>query len=81
MKKFIFPFISVILLFWILAGKCTSPDDKALYAKQDSLQHIVDSLNVSIAKKDSAIDELNKIDADLNYQVLQICLPRPCSRN
>jgi SMC interacting uncharacterized protein involved in chromosome segregation len=71
MKKLIFPLVVVALLFWIFLDKCNysnlSDDFKA---KQDSLVQTVDSLQVEIAKSDSVINDLNILDAELNYQVM-----------
>jgi hypothetical protein len=71
MKKLIFPLVVVALLFWIFIDKCNysnlSDDFKA---KQDSLVQTVDSLQVEIAKSDSVINDLNILDAELNYQVM-----------
>ena len=71
MKKLIFPLVVVALLFWIFLDKCNysnlSYDFKA---KQDSLVQTVDSLQVEIAKSDSVINNLNILDAELNYQVM-----------
>jgi len=70
MKKLIFPLVIVALLSWISIDKCNysnlSGDFKA---KQDSLVQTVDSLQVEIAKSDSIINDLNILDAELNYQV------------
>lgn len=70
MKKLIFPLVIVALLSWISIDKCNysnlSGDFKA---KQDSLVQTVDSLQVEIAKSDSVINDLNILDAELNYQV------------
>ena len=71
MKKLVLPLVIVALLFWIFIGKCNSNiEEKAFQAKMDSINHVVDSLHNQIAKNDSIIDELYKIDLDLNYQVL-----------
>ena len=71
MNKFIFPLVIVALLFWIFIGKCNNNvQEKAFKAKIDSINHVVDSLHNQIAKNDSIINELYKIDLDLNYQVL-----------
>jgi hypothetical protein len=71
MEKLVLPLVIVALMFWIFIGKCNSNvEEKAFKAKIDSINHVVDSLNGSLTKKDSVINELYKIDADLNYQVL-----------
>jgi SMC interacting uncharacterized protein involved in chromosome segregation len=71
MKKLIFPVVIVALLSWIFIDKCNysnlSDDFKA---KQDSLVQTVDSLQVEIAKSDSVINDLNILDAELNYQLM-----------
>jgi hypothetical protein len=70
MKKLVLPLVIIVLLFWIFSDKCNSVDETIFQAKIDSTNRIIDSLNGSLIKKDSAIDELYRIDADLNYQVL-----------
>jgi hypothetical protein len=70
MKKFILPLLFVALLFWLFIDKCnynTSVD--AFAHKQDSLNHVVDSLEVNIVKRDSVIDELYKVNIELDYQI------------
>ena len=71
MKKLVLPLVIVALLFWIFIGKCNNNvQEKAFKIKIDSINHVVDSLHNQITKNDSIIDELYKIDLDLNYQVL-----------
>ena len=71
MKKLVLPLVIVALLLWIFADKCNNNvEEKAFKAKMDSINHVVDSLHNQIVKNDSIIDELYKIDLDLNYQVL-----------
>ena len=71
MKKLVLPLVIVALLLWIFADKCNNNvEEKVFKAKMDSINHVVDSLHNQIVKNDSIIDELYKIDLDLNYQVL-----------
>jgi hypothetical protein len=70
MKKFIFPLVVVVLLFWIFADKCNySSLSKDFKVKQDSLVQAVDSLKVKIAKDDSTIFILNELDAHLQEKL------------
>jgi hypothetical protein len=71
MKKLVLPIAIVLVLLWLVFNKTLNVKfEKEFQSKQDSIQHVVDSLNNTIAKKDSTIGELYKIDMDLNYQVL-----------
>jgi hypothetical protein len=70
MKKFIFPLVVVVLLFWVFADKCNySSLSSEFKAKQDSLTQAVDSLKVEIAKDDSTIFVLNELDAHLQEKL------------
>ena len=70
MKKLIFPLVIVALLFWVFADKCNySSLSNEFKAKQDSLVHAVDSLNLEIIKDDSVIFVLNELDAHLQEQL------------
>jgi len=70
MKKFIFPLVVVVLLFWIFADKCNYSNLSSEFkVKQDSLTQAVDSLKVKIAKDDSTIFILNELDAHLQEKL------------
>lgn len=71
MKKLIFPLVVIILLAWIFVGKCKQSGlTEEFKAKQDSLVHVVDSLEVDIEKSDSIIGELYETNLDLNYDIM-----------
>lgn len=70
MKKLALPLVVIVLLFWIFNEKCNQNTSETIFNnKQDSLNHIVDSLEVSIVKRDSVIDELYKVNIELDYQI------------
>ena len=70
MKKLVFPLAVVALLFWVFVDKCQFDGlSKEFVAKQDSLTHVVDSLEVDIDKRDSVIDELYVQSLELDYQL------------
>lgn len=70
MKKLVLPLVIVALLFWIFTDKCNYNVSEDVFArKQDSLNYVVDSLEVNINKKDSVIDELYKVNIELDYQI------------
>jgi hypothetical protein len=71
MKKLVLPLIAaIILLFWISTEKCNYIISGETFAhRQDSLNHIVDSLEVNIVKRDSIIDELYRVNIELDYQI------------
>lgn len=70
MKKLVLPLVIVTLLFWVFNEKCNQNiSETAFNNKQDSLNHIVDSLEVNIDKRDSVIDELYKVNIELDYQI------------
>ena len=70
MKKLVLPLLLVILLFWLFIDKCNHNVSEDVFAhRQDSLNHVVDSLEVDIVKKDSVIDELYKVNIELDYQI------------
>ena len=70
MKKLVLPLLFVVLLFWLFIDKCNHNISSDIFAhKQDSLNHVVDSLEVDIDKRDSVIDELYKVNIELDYQI------------
>jgi hypothetical protein len=70
MKKLVLPLVIVALLFWIFVDKCNHNVSEDTFArKQDSLNYVVDSLEVDINKRDSVIDELYKVNIELDYQI------------
>jgi len=70
MKKLVLPLLLVILLFWLFIDKCNhNVSEDAFAHRQDSLNHVVDSLEVDIVKRDSVIDELYKVNIELDYQI------------
>ena len=70
MKKLVLPLVIVALLFWLFIDKCNhNVSEDAFAHRQDSLNHVVDSLEVDIVKKDSVIDELYKVNIELDYQI------------
>jgi hypothetical protein len=70
MKKLVLPLLLVILLFWLFIDKCNHNISEDAFAhRQDSLNHVVDSLEVDIVKRDSVIDELYKVNIELDYQI------------
>lgn len=70
MKKLVFPLVVVALLFWVFIDKCKYDGlTEEFVAKQDSLNHVVDSLEVDIDKRDSVIDELYTVNLELDYQL------------
>jgi hypothetical protein len=70
MKKLVLPLLFVALLFWLFIDKCNHNISEDAFAhRQDSLNHVVDSLEVDIDKRDSVIDELYKVNIELDYQI------------
>ena len=70
MKKLVLPLLLVILLFWLFIDKCNHNISEDAFAhRQDILNHVVDSLEVDIVKRDSVIDELYKVNIELDYQI------------
>jgi len=70
MKKLAFPLLLIVLLLWFFIDKCNYGISEDAFAhRQDSLNHVVDSLEVNIVKKDSIIDELYKVNIELDYQL------------
>jgi uncharacterized coiled-coil protein SlyX len=70
MKKLVLPLLFVVLLFWLFIDKCNYNVSEDVFAhRQDSLNHVVDSLEINITKRDSVIDELYKVNIELDYQI------------
>lgn len=63
MKKYILPVILLLIVLWLAFDKVTNIGLTSEFkAKQDSLVHAVDSMQLVIAKEDAVIDSLNYID-------------------
>ena len=70
MKKFIFPLVIVVLLFWIFIGKCNySNVSNEFKVKQDSLVSVVDSLQKGIHQRELQINALEELDYDLQTEL------------
>lgn len=70
MKKYILPIILILILLWLAFDKVSNIGLTSEFkAKQDSLVHAVDSMQLVIAKEDKAIDSLNQIDGELQYKL------------
>ena len=70
MKKYILPLILVLILLWFAFDKVTNIGlTNEFKAKQDSLVHAVDSMQLVIAKEDKVIDSLNQVDSVLQYKI------------
>jgi len=70
MKKFILPFIVIVLVLWLIFDKVQySGLSDEFKAKQDSLVAAIDSMKLDIAEKDKAIDSLNIVDDKLIGQI------------
>jgi len=68
MKKYILPIILLLILLWLAFDKVSNIGlTDEFKAKQDSLVHAVDSMQLEIAKDDSVITELYQIDDSLQY--------------
>ena len=68
MKKYILPVILLLIVLWFAFDKVTNIGLTSEFkAKQDSLVHAVDSMQLEIAKDDSVITELYQIDDSLQY--------------
>lgn len=63
MKKYILPVILLLIVLWLAFDKVTNIGLTSEFkAKQDSLVHAVDSMQLVIAKEDAVIDSLNYVD-------------------
>jgi hypothetical protein len=63
MKKYILPVILLLFILWLAFDKVTNIGLTSEFkAKQDSLVHAVDSMQLVITKEDAVIDSLNYVD-------------------
>jgi hypothetical protein len=70
MKNLAFALVIAILLAWVFVGKCNYNGLISEFkAKQDSLNHTVDSLKEDNHQKDLQIGALEHLDYDLQYQL------------
>jgi len=70
MKKYILPVILILLLLWLAFDKVSNIGLTSEFkAKQDSLVHAVDSMQLVIAKEDAEIDSLDLVAVELQYKV------------
>ena len=70
MKKYILPVILLLILLWFAFDKVTNIGLTSEFkAKQDSLVHAVDSMQLVIAKEDAEIDSLDLVAVELQYKV------------
>jgi peptidoglycan hydrolase CwlO-like protein len=70
MKKYILPIILLLLLLWLAFDKVSNIGLTSEFkAKQDSLVHAVDSMQLVIAKEDAEIDSLDLVAVELQYKV------------
>jgi hypothetical protein len=70
MKKYILPVILLLIVLWFAFDKVTNIGLTSEFkAKQDSLVHAVDSMQLVIAKEDKVIDSLNQVDDELQYKL------------
>lgn len=70
MKKYILPIVLILLLLWLAFDKVSNIGLTSEFkAKQDSLVHAVDSMQLVIAKEDAEIDSLDLVAVELQYKV------------
>jgi hypothetical protein len=70
MKNLAFVLVIAVLLAWIFVGKCNYNGLSSEFkAKQDNLNHTVDSLKEDNHQKDLQIGALEHLDYDLQYQL------------
>lgn len=70
MKKYILPVILILILLWLAFDKVSNIGlTEEFKAKQDSLVHAVDSMQLEIAKDDAEIDSLDLVAVELQYKV------------
>ena len=70
MKKYILPIILILLLLWLVFDKVSNIGLTSEFkAKQDSLVHAVDSMQLVIAKEDAEIDSLDVVAIELQYKI------------
>jgi peptidoglycan hydrolase CwlO-like protein len=70
MKKYILPIVLILLLLWLAFDKVSNIGLTGEFkAKQDSLVHAVDSMQLIIAKEDAEIDSLDVVAVELQYKI------------
>jgi peptidoglycan hydrolase CwlO-like protein len=70
MKKYILPIVLILLLLWLAFDKVSNIGLTSEFkAKQDSLVHAVDSMQLVIAKEDAEIDSLDVVAVELQYKI------------
>jgi peptidoglycan hydrolase CwlO-like protein len=70
MKKYILPIVLILLLLWLAFDKVSNIGLTSEFkAKQDSLVHAVDSMQLVIAKEDAEIDSLDVVAIELQYKI------------
>jgi peptidoglycan hydrolase CwlO-like protein len=70
MKKYILPVILLLFILWLAFDKVTNIGLTSEFkAKQDSLVHAVDSMQLVIAKEDAEIDSLDVVAVELQYKI------------
>jgi len=70
MKKYILPVILLLIVLWLAFDKVTNIGLTSEFkAKQDSLVHAVDSMQLVIAKEDAEIDSLDLVAVELQYKI------------
>jgi peptidoglycan hydrolase CwlO-like protein len=70
MKKYILPVILLLIVLWFAFDKVTNIGLTSEFkAKQDSLVHAVDSMQLVIAKEDAEIDSLDVVAIELQYKI------------
>jgi len=70
MKKYILPIILLLILLWLAFDKVSNIGlTDEFKAKQDSLVHAVDSMQLEIAKDDAEIDSLDIVAVELQYKL------------
>jgi hypothetical protein len=70
MKKYILPIVLILLLLWLAFDKVSNIGLTGEFkAKQDSLVHAVDSMQLVIAKEDAEIDSLDVVAIELQYKI------------
>jgi hypothetical protein len=71
MKKYILPVILLLFILWLAFDKVTNIGLTSEFkAKQDSLVHAVDSMQLVITKEDAVIDSLNYVDNVLSDKLV-----------
>jgi len=71
MKKYILPVILLLFILWLAFDKVTNIGLTSEFkAKQDSLVHAVDSMQLVITKEDAVIESLNYVDNVLSDKLV-----------